>query len=114
VQVQRVKLFKTHPEGVAMVKFKAPDAAQKCIQLMHGRWFGGRQLVAHLWDGLANYNVKVQETAEEQEARLEAFARELEEKGRQQEAQQGQQQGQEQEQEQEQEQQEQQPVEMEA
>ena len=41
---------------------------------------------ASRWDGLTNYNVKAVETADEQEARLERFARELEEKGRQRQA----------------------------
>ena len=47
--MQKVKLFRSNPEGVAMIKFKTPDTAQKCLTLMNGRWFGGRQLVAHLW-----------------------------------------------------------------
>ncbi len=51
-------------------------------------------LPAFRWDGLTNYNIKVVETAEEQEARLERFARELEEKGRQRQAEEQQQQGQ--------------------
>ncbi len=44
------------------------------------RWFGGKQLEAHMYDGVTSYHVKVKETWEEQEARLEAFAKELEEK----------------------------------
>lgn len=45
------------------------------------RWFGGRQLVAHMYDGYTNYAVKaVKESAEEQATRLEAFSRELEAK----------------------------------
>jgi HIV Tat-specific factor 1 len=42
------------------------------------------------WDGLTNYNIKAVETADEQEARLERYAKELEEKGRQKQAAQGQ------------------------
>lgn len=33
-----------------------------------------------MWDGTTNYNIKVKESAEEQEARLEAYAKELESK----------------------------------
>ena len=45
------------------------------------RWFSGRQILAQMYDGLSNYAVKVAaESWEEQEARLEAYARELEEK----------------------------------
>jgi hypothetical protein len=33
-----------------------------------------------MYDGVTSYHVKVKETWEEQEARLEAFAKELEEK----------------------------------
>jgi hypothetical protein len=35
-------------------------------------------LQASKWDGVTNYHVKVVETEEEQQARLEAYARELE------------------------------------
>jgi hypothetical protein len=35
-----------------MIKFKTPETAQKCLTLMQGRWFGGRQLVVHLWVAL--------------------------------------------------------------
>ncbi|GFH25447.1 HIV Tat-specific factor 1, partial [Haematococcus lacustris] len=45
---------------------------------MNGRFFDGRRLVAEMWDGITNYaSVKMKESAEEQEARLEAFAREV-------------------------------------
>eukprot|EP00955_Chlamydomonas_euryale_P019363 206326-Chlamydomonas_euryale.AAC.7 len=49
---------------------------------MAGRWFGGRQLHASMYDGLTNFAAAAAaattETAEEQEARLDAFAAELE------------------------------------
>lgn len=72
-------MYQFHPEGVVSVKFKEEDAAQGCIKLMEGRFFGGRQVAAHLWDGITNYNVKKQkETPEEEAARLERFAAEIE------------------------------------
>ena len=47
---------------------------------MNGRFFGGRQIEADLWDGVSNFYVKpAKESEEEQAARLERFARELEE-----------------------------------
>jgi len=76
--VEKVRAFKTHPDGVVTVKFKGEEGAAACVARMAGRWFGGRQLAAHMWDGSENFNVKVRETAEQQAARLEAYARELE------------------------------------
>jgi len=74
-----VRIFQFHPEGVVSVKFKDEDVAQACIKTMNGRFFGGRQLSAQLWDGITNYNVKKpQESAEEEAARLERFAAEIE------------------------------------
>jgi hypothetical protein len=55
----QIRVFKTHPDGVVSVKFKDIEPAQKCISLMHGRFFGGRRLEAALWDGFTNYSAKV-------------------------------------------------------
>lgn len=57
--MRQVRVFKGHPEGVVTVKFKAEEAAQQCVQKMHGRFFAGRRLVAGMWDGRENFNVKV-------------------------------------------------------
>ena len=76
---RQVKVYQHSPGGVVTVKFRAPEAAQSCIRLMAGRFFGGRRLEAALWDGVTVFYVpKPAETPEEQAARLEAFARELE------------------------------------
>ena len=77
----QVKVFSLHPDGIISVKFKAPDAAMQCIKTMAGRFFGGRQVEAHLWDGTTKYGGKVKETAEEQAARLEAFTASIETNG---------------------------------
>lgn len=57
-------------------------ALAQCIQIMNGRFFGGRQVVAALWDGIAQFYVKPakpdKETEEEQQKRLEKYAAELE------------------------------------
>ena len=60
------------------MKFKAEELAQECIKAMHGRFFGGRKVEATMWDGLTNYNVRLQETPEHEAARRERFAREIE------------------------------------
>lgn len=77
-KVDKLRVFQANPEGVVSVKFTLPEHADECVRLMNGRFFGGRQLVAATWDGYTNYNVKVQESEEEQQARLEKFAAELE------------------------------------
>lgn len=81
--LETARVYEHHPEGVVSVKFREPDAAAACLQRMHGRWFGGRQLSAQLYDGRADLDFhrprgKAQESTEEQQARLERFARELE------------------------------------
>lgn len=48
-------MFKEHPEGVVSVRFKTAEGAAACVERMNGRFFSGRQLVAHMWDGLVNY-----------------------------------------------------------
>jgi HIV Tat-specific factor 1 len=79
--VSKVKVFWTNPEGVIIVKFKNPDDCKTCIHTMQGRWFGGRQVQAQQWDGITDFKVRVnrEETEEEQQARLDKFAADLEE-----------------------------------
>ncbi|KAL4859417.1 Splicing factor U2AF-associated protein 2 [Chlorella vulgaris] len=77
-KVDKLRVFASHPSGVVSVKFTALEAADECVRLMNGRFFGGRQLEAAKWDGWTNFNIKVLETEEEQQARLERFAKELE------------------------------------
>jgi HIV Tat-specific factor 1 len=77
--VENMKIYRRNPDGVVSILFKTEEAADACIKLMRGRWFGGRQLEADKWDGVTNHNAKrEQETEEEQMARLEAFSKELE------------------------------------
>ncbi|GLI64813.1 hypothetical protein VaNZ11_008220 [Volvox africanus] len=57
--IEKVRIFKHNPDGVVTIRFRTPEAAQQCVALMNGRYFGGRQLVAFMWDGFTNYNVKV-------------------------------------------------------
>lgn len=41
------------------MRFQTEEGAQACLERMNGRFFGGLQLTAALWDGVTNYNVKV-------------------------------------------------------
>ncbi|KAM9847152.1 17S U2 SnRNP complex component HTATSF1 [Aulostomus maculatus] len=74
--VKKVIIFDRHPDGVASVAFKEPEQADACIQSFNGRWFGGRQLTAQLWDGTTDY--QVEETTREREERLKGWSNFLE------------------------------------
>ncbi|XP_071713459.1 splicing factor U2AF-associated protein 2 [Rutidosis leptorrhynchoides] len=74
--VESVKVCENHPQGVVLVRFKDRQDARKCIELMNGRWFGGRQIHASEDDGLVNHAaVRDEEYDAEQ---LERFGAELE------------------------------------
>ncbi|XP_021163552.2 HIV Tat-specific factor 1 [Fundulus heteroclitus] len=75
-EVKKVILFDRHPDGVASVAFKEPEQADACILSFNGRWFGGRQLSAQLWDGTTDY--QVEETSREREERLKGWSTFLE------------------------------------
>ncbi|KAM9788528.1 17S U2 SnRNP complex component HTATSF1 [Neosynchiropus ocellatus] len=70
--VKKVILFDRHPDGVASIAFKEPEQADACIESFNGRWFGGRQLSAELWDGTTDY--QVEETSREREERLKGWS----------------------------------------
>lgn len=53
----QVRVYAAHPEGVVTVKFKQEEPAHACVAKMNGRFFGGRQLIAHMWDGFTYYHV---------------------------------------------------------
>ena len=78
VLAMQVRVFAGNPKGIVSVRFKTVEAADKCIETMSGRFFGGRKLAAHMWDGHTNYNVKLQESEEQLAARRAAFAAEIE------------------------------------
>eukprot|EP00897_Mesotaenium_endlicherianum_P000914 jgi/Mesen1/10823/ME000093S10340 len=73
---ERIKVYENHPEGVVLVRFKDREAGLRCIELMNGRWFGGRQIEAKEDEGLINYALVRDEAAEAR--RLEKFGAELE------------------------------------
>lgn len=74
--VESVKVCENHPQGVVLVKFKDRKDAEKCIELMNGRWFGGRQIHASEDDGSVNHALV--RDLDEDAARLEQFGAELE------------------------------------
>lgn len=74
--VDSVKVCENHPQGVVLVRFKDRNDAQKCIELMNGRWFGGRQIHASEDDGLINHALV--RNLDDDTARLEQFGTELE------------------------------------
>uniref|UniRef100_A0A2N9GCG5 RRM domain-containing protein n=1 Tax=Fagus sylvatica TaxID=28930 RepID=A0A2N9GCG5_FAGSY len=74
--VDLVKVCENHPHGVVLVKFKDRKDAQKCIELMNGRWFGGKQVQAIEDDGSVNH-ASVRDL-EADAVRLEQFGAELE------------------------------------
>lgn len=77
-RVEALKLHAQHPDAAVSVRFAAPEAAQRCVQRMHGRLFDGRVVRAALWDGVETLERRREETEEEQARRLEAYAQELE------------------------------------
>ncbi|KAI4302074.1 hypothetical protein L6164_035291 [Bauhinia variegata] len=74
--VDSIKVCENHPQGVVLVKFKDRKDAQKCIELMHGRWFAGRQIHASEDDGLVNH-ASIRDL-DDDAFRLEQFGSELE------------------------------------
>eukprot|EP00252_Welwitschia_mirabilis_P007474 TRINITY_DN18864_c0_g1_i1.p1 TRINITY_DN18864_c0_g1~~TRINITY_DN18864_c0_g1_i1.p1 ORF type:complete len:520 (-),score=142.31 TRINITY_DN18864_c0_g1_i1:396-1955(-) len=74
--VERIKIYENHPQGVILVKFRERQDGLKCIQLMNGRWFGGRQVEALEDDGTVNHALIRDEELEAE--RLESFGAELE------------------------------------
>ncbi|XP_040298023.1 HIV Tat-specific factor 1 [Bufo bufo] len=70
-QVKKVIIFDRHPDGVASVSFKEAEESDACILALNGRWFGGRQLVVQVWDGVTDY--QIEETSREREERLKGW-----------------------------------------
>lgn len=74
--IDSVKVCENNPHGVVLVRYKDRKDAQKCIQLMDGRWFGGKQIHAVEDDGSVNHALF--RDYKDDEERLEKFAAELE------------------------------------
>ncbi|QPG74762.1 hypothetical protein FOA43_002095 [Brettanomyces nanus] len=50
-QVDDVIIYESEKEGIIRVRFKEKEGAKGCVKRMNGRYFGGKKLVAQLWDG---------------------------------------------------------------
>merc|ERR1712216_815447 len=74
--VHKVKAMERNPDGIVIVKFASAENAAECVRKMDGRFFGGRQLKAFLWDGVTNYYVK--ESYEDTQKRIDKFGEFLE------------------------------------
>ncbi len=82
--IDKITVFSTHPKGVVIIKFHTSFAAQECIRIMDGRYFGGRRLRSMFWDGVTNYSTpsagggavaesKGEQSKDADEERLEEF-----------------------------------------
>ena len=69
--IETLKVFERSPIGAAAIKFDSWLGADRCIRLMHQRWFDKRQLSCDYYDGKTNYAVA--ESDAEREARQKAF-----------------------------------------
>ena len=49
--VTNVILYDLEPDGVASVRFKDKESAERCVSLMRGRKFDGRTVEAELAEG---------------------------------------------------------------
>ncbi|KAI0136988.1 RNA recognition motif family protein [Xylariales sp. AK1849] len=66
--VTNVVLYDLEVDGVASVKFKDPDAAQACIELMDGRAFDGRTVRAEFATGREKYQKSGKDRGADEEA----------------------------------------------
>lgn len=81
--VTNVVLYDKEPDGIISVRFKQEEHAIDCLKMMNGRYFGGRQVVAELYDGKRTYlktgkNAGEEDSGEDEETRLEKFGAWLE------------------------------------
>jgi len=77
-EVKKVTLFKK--PGVVLVRYTDPVHAENCVRMMRGRWFDGRRIDAHLWDGITEYGPSKDAEAEDraQVERMDKFGDYLE------------------------------------
>eukprot|EP00178_Gracilaria_changii_P016788 TRINITY_DN48178_c0_g1_i1.p1 TRINITY_DN48178_c0_g1~~TRINITY_DN48178_c0_g1_i1.p1 ORF type:complete len:328 (+),score=83.40 TRINITY_DN48178_c0_g1_i1:52-984(+) len=57
-EVEKVTVFERNAEGAVAVRFASIQSCLQCIQRMNGRWYDGRQLSAHFYDGHSDYRYK--------------------------------------------------------
>lgn len=76
--IEKITVFSQNPKGVVIVKFATAFAAQECVRILDGRFFGGQKVKAYFWDGNTNYSVPLSEAeavaaVAEEEKRLKEF-----------------------------------------
>lgn len=54
-EIQRIRFYETHPDGVVEVKFKKEKDAESCVFSMNGRFFDGREIECDYWDGETDF-----------------------------------------------------------
>ncbi|GHJ84273.1 hypothetical protein NliqN6_0675 [Naganishia liquefaciens] len=80
--VTNIHLFDKEDDGVMTIKFKDAISAQACLLKMNGRFFGGRQIQASLYDGKEQFKASGKndgfldpdEREAEEKQRLDRFA----------------------------------------
>lgn len=50
-EVTNVVLYDLEPEGIVSIKFRRPESAEECVQMMDGRNFGGQKVEAFIPTG---------------------------------------------------------------
>ncbi|KAL3672135.1 hypothetical protein V7S43_002798 [Phytophthora oleae] len=75
-EVSKITLFAKHVDGVVAIKFASSGSAARCVEIMNGRFFGGRQLECGFWDG-TDYTHR--ESTNEEKVRVDKFQDWLEE-----------------------------------
>jgi len=77
-KIGKVENAYVNANGVVTVRFKDPEGAEACLEVMHNRWFGGKQLKAEMWNGVEKFiglkSIEKKETEEEEKRRLDAYA----------------------------------------
>mmetsp|Transcript_9063 Transcript_9063/g.19426 ORF Transcript_9063/g.19426 Transcript_9063/m.19426 type:complete len:727 (-) Transcript_9063:1202-3382(-) len=72
--VEKITAFSKNPEGVVVVKFGQPTAANTAVSEYHGRMRKGRRIDASFWDGVTDYTVREEEKEKKEEnKRLDEF-----------------------------------------
>jgi len=62
--IEKITIFEGNPEGAVAIKFKSSTSAEKCIDIMHGRFFGGKAIECIYFDGVTNYKVQKEDDNE--------------------------------------------------
>ncbi|CAH0478605.1 unnamed protein product [Peronospora belbahrii] len=75
-EVSKITLFAKHVDGVVVIKFASSGSAARCVEIMNGRFFAGRQLECKFWSG-TDYTYR--ESKNEEKERADKFHEWLEE-----------------------------------